>query len=141
MVSDPQKRAVYDQYGEEGLKGVPPPGATGGVPGGGATFFTTGGGPSGYRFNPRSPDDIFSELFGFPGPFGGVGSGGMRGSGFGNMFGSPFGEGGGAGGSVHQPALKKASPIEKSLPCTLEELYMGTTKKMKISREIIDANG
>ncbi|KAG0454863.1 hypothetical protein HPP92_024155 [Vanilla planifolia] len=33
---------------------------------------------------------------------------------------------------------KKALPIEKKLPCSLEELYTGTTKEMKISREIAD---
>ncbi|PQQ19715.1 dnaJ homolog subfamily B member 4 [Prunus yedoensis var. nudiflora] len=38
-------------------------------------------------------------------------------------------------------APRKASPIEKRLPCSLEELYKGTTKKMKISREIADASG
>jgi len=27
------------------------------------------------------------------------------------------------------------------LPCSLEELYKGTTKKMKISREIVDVSG
>ncbi|XP_062088669.1 cytochrome P450 87A3-like [Humulus lupulus] len=43
VLSDPQKRAIYDQYAEEGLKGqVPPPDAVGGFPGGGATFFQTG---------------------------------------------------------------------------------------------------
>lgn len=35
----------------------------------------------------------------------------------------------------------KTAPIERKLPCTLEELYKGTTKKMKISREIADASG
>ncbi|XP_062099131.1 uncharacterized protein LOC133805042 isoform X2 [Humulus lupulus] len=46
VLSDPQKRAIYDQYAEEGLKGqVPPPDAAGGFPGGGATFFQTGDGP------------------------------------------------------------------------------------------------
>ncbi|XP_061369217.1 uncharacterized protein LOC133312086 isoform X5 [Gastrolobium bilobum] len=67
VLSDPQKRAVYDQYGEEGLKGqVPPPGA-GGFSGG------SDGGPTTFRFNPRSADDIFSEFFGFSSPFGGMG--------------------------------------------------------------------
>jgi DnaJ homolog subfamily B member 4 len=35
----------------------------------------------------------------------------------------------------------KVSAIERKLPCNLEELYKGTTKKMEISREIVDANG
>lgn len=149
VLSDPEKRAIYDQYGEEGLKGgVPPPDAGGP---GGASFFSSGGGPTSFRFSTRSPDDIFAEFFGFSSPFGGMGGGGggsgMRGSRFSSgifgddIFGS-FGEGGGGGGSMNfQGAPRKAPPIENKLPCTLEELYKGTTKKMKISREILDASG
>lgn len=40
-----------------------------------------------------------------------------------------------------QQGSRKDAPIENTLPCTLEELYKGTTKKMKISREIADASG
>ncbi|KAL9377475.1 hypothetical protein Peur_028810 [Populus x canadensis] len=148
VLSDPQKRVVYDQYGEEGLKGqVPPPGASGAGPGpGGASFFSAGDGPASFRFNPRNADDIFAEFFGFSSPFGGMGggSGGMRGTRFpGGMFGddifSSFGEGG--GGSMHQSAPRKAPPIENKLRCSLEELYKGASRRMKISRETFDASG
>ncbi|KAG4381539.1 hypothetical protein GLYMA_15G171300v4 [Glycine max] len=42
---------------------------------------------------------------------------------------------------MSQQGPRKPHPIEKTLPCTLEELYKGTAKKMKISREIADASG
>ena len=120
---------------------MPPPDAGGH---GGASFFQTGDGPTMFRFNPRNANDIFAEFFGYSSPFGGMGSSGSgtRSSSrpFGGIFGddifSSFGEG---RPMSHGP--RKPPPIEKTLPCTLEELYKGTTKKMRISREIMDASG
>lgn len=144
VLSDSQKRQIYDQYGEEGLKGqVPPPGA-----GGPSPFSNGGGGPNIFStFNPRNAEDVFAEFFGGSSPFGGMGgftSMGSRNSRFQdgtfggfsgaeNMFRS-FGEGAPAG-------PRKAAPVENKLPCTLEELYNGSTRKMKISRNIVDASG
>lgn len=37
--------------------------------------------------------------------------------------------------------LRKAAAVENVLPCSMEELYKGATKKMKISRTITDSSG
>ncbi|PPD75752.1 hypothetical protein GOBAR_DD27327 [Gossypium barbadense] len=38
-------------------------------------------------------------------------------------------------------APRKPPLVESKLPCTLEELYTGSTRKMKVSRTIVNALG
>ncbi|KAL4424051.1 hypothetical protein ABPG75_001352 [Micractinium tetrahymenae] len=83
VLSDAQKREIYDAYGEEGLKGgAPPPGAAegagfAGFPGGGGG----GGGGGAYHVDDETARRIFEGLFG-SGMFGGMGGmGGGMGSG------------------------------------------------------------
>merc|ERR550532_340264 len=83
VLSDPEKRAKYDKFGEEGLDG-------------------DGGG---------DPTDIFEAFFG---------GGGRR--------------GGGGGGRRRQKTKDVVQPIKASL----EQLYNGQTKKMAITRKVID---
>jgi len=135
-LSDSNKRAVYDQYGEDGLKGqMPPPPDSHASGSGGSRNFSPDDFP--YQFNHRTPDDIFAEFFGDRNPFGGMGG---MGRGSNGMFGS-YGDAGGSGVNVHQGPPRKASPIENKLLCSLEDIYKGTTKKMKITREILDHSG
>lgn len=113
VLSDPQKRQVYDQYGEEGLKDGPQSGSAG----------------NSDKFNPRNAEDIFAEFFGTS-PFG-YGAGGVGRS---TRYSSEGGDGG-------ANMLKKPPPVESMLPCSLEELYSGSTRKMKISRQVVEPNG
>ena len=86
----------------------------------------------------------FLSFLGFRVPLGGD-MGGSRASASGfpsgmfgeDIFSSIRGRGGEGSGSIPW----KGAAIERTLPCSLEDLYKGTTKTMKISRDIIDASG
>ncbi|KAG6396536.1 hypothetical protein SASPL_142687 [Salvia splendens] len=113
VLSDSQKRKIYDLYGEEGLKsGLYPPPSSKDMDSG------YGGGGAGFKFSPRDAEDIFEEFFG-------------------GMDGGRSGGGGGGGGGE----LKKAAVMESKLACSLEDLYKGSKRKMKISRIVLDGSG
>ncbi|KKY25311.1 putative dnaj domain-containing protein [Phaeomoniella chlamydospora] len=170
VLSDPEKRKVYDQFGLEfllhGGSAEPPPGASGmpegfgmpgggfsgfgGMPGGGTRFhFQTGpgGGASGFNFS--NADDIFKNFA----KSGAGASGGdddddifnilNRMGGGGGMGGSPFANmGGGRRTASSRQAPRQKTPevtvVERPLLLTMEELYKGTHKKMKIKRKTFD---
>jgi DnaJ family protein B protein 4 len=148
VLSDPQKRQIYDLYGEEALKSgqFPPPppsspSSSSRVPGAQHHHYQNRQHhhhPTSFRFNPRDAEDIYAEIFGSEsnGAGGGGGAGATRGFGRDGFFRSPIGSDfGGSSGS------RKAAPLENLLPCSLEEIYKGAKKKMRISRNVYDAIG
>ncbi|CAI9787267.1 unnamed protein product [Fraxinus pennsylvanica] len=145
VLSDPQKRQIYDLYGEESLKSgqVPSPSRSARAhPGSYYNYGSNQQHPNpNFRFNPRSADDIYAEVFGENSSNGGGGArrdGNFRSTsmnGGGSREYSGLASGGAAGG------FRKAPPVENVLMCSLEELYKGAAKKMKISRNILDGRG
>lgn len=141
VLSDPEKKTIYDQYGEEGLKGGPP--------GGSSDAASSGGPPGGFRYQfSGDPNELFARFF--KDSFQRSSSFG-EGSPFEDMFGGMFGQGmGGMGGMGGMPGMggmggmpgmsgrggmtQGSRPAQFELQCSLEELYNGATKKMKVKR-------
>ncbi|KAL9140895.1 hypothetical protein ABFS82_14G067300 [Erythranthe guttata] len=129
VLSDPRKRQIYDLYGEEGLKsGEEHPNPN-------------------FRFNPRNADYIYAEIFRESNNGNAAGNtasssnnGAMKDGYFRSMTmngdgAREFPGGGGDRGS------RKATLVENALMCSLEELYAGSTRKMKLSRNVTDSHG
>ena len=148
MLSDPEKKAIYDQCGEEGLSGAPPEGGSGGFPGGGGfsshgfSGFPGGGGGGSMHFSQANAEDIFRSFFGTTDPFsaGGMGGGGM---GMGGIFedngvGDRFG---GRATRARATAQRKATPTQHDLNVSLEDLYNGTVKRIRITKKITSPTG
>ncbi|XP_072018706.1 dnaJ homolog subfamily B member 13-like [Amphiura filiformis] len=117
VLSDPRKKAVYDQFGEEGLKN--------GVPEGSGE---SGAWTDGYTFH-GDANKVFREFFGGDNPFNEFFDGldGDLSMGFGGLAGR---------------GRKKQDPcIERDLTLSLEEIFHGCTKKMKISRRVMNEDG
>lgn len=151
MINMAKKVLVLSFFGDIlGLKGGPPPpsedssmpgmggmGGMGGMPGG--FRFRTSGGPgmSGFHFTPSSADDIFASFFGGGNPFANMGRGRRGGSG---LFGEEMEDEESSFGRSFGDKRKKAPPIKRTFQCTLEELLTGVTKRMKITKSILDSS-
>lgn len=110
VLSDPEKRSQYDQFGQY-FGGQTPPGA--GAGGGGG--WPGGGFPGGGRVNVNMGDlgDIFGDIFG--------------------------GGGGGFGGRARGPQPRRGHDLTMELPLTFEEAFSGTSKKVEVERTEICA--
>jgi DnaJ family protein B protein 4 len=143
---------------EPGAGGNPYAGAQGGMPGGfnfggmptggaggpqGFHYeFSPGGGSSGGGFSFSNPESIFTEFL--------RGQGGMGGSsGFEDIFGDAVPRSRASGGRSRasqfgaeaarpRAATPEVTTVERPLPLTLEELFKGAHKKMKIKRKAFD---
>ena len=112
VLSDKPKRAVYDQFGYEGLRdGVPDEkGNKSGYE------FGSGGGKNGE--GKSSADNIFENFFGTANPFASFG----------------FGDSTKFTSRLQKQGMKKGESVISDLPCTLEELFNGCSKKLQITR-------
>lgn len=115
-------------------------GGFGGMPGGGGTrtfHFSTGGGPGG-GFHFSNADDIFSSFAKSGGAgmdedddiFSMLGGGG---GGFARQGGRKF-----RGANAQRAPTPEITTVERPLPLTLEEIYSGAHKRMKIKRKTYD---
>lgn len=122
VLSDKKKREIYDQYGEEGLKGGIPSGNTGG------SGFT-------YTFH-GDPRATFAQFFGNTNPFqsffDGFGYEGEDNDPFTIIMGSP-----------HMPSRTKSQDpaVEHDLYVSLEDINIGCVKRMRISRKVLQQDG
>lgn len=146
VLSDKKKKDIYDKFGEEGLKGN-----VGGNSGGGG-----GGQPFHYSYH-GDPRATFEAFFGGVDPFAhffssGVGGGRTSSSRLFANFGNDFMEtddlfaGHGLGRSRSfagsSPRMRKQDdPITYDLQVSLEDIFRGSTKKMKISRQVLNPDG
>jgi len=154
VLSDPDKRKMFDQFGEEGLKGGV--GAAGDPSGGTYTYTFSGDPKEMFRMffgdGAGGDNDPFGDMLG--GMFGGRGMNG----GTSKMFFSTGGMGGpermdvdddpfeafssGRRRSFRQRGQKRQDPtITRDLPVSLEDVLHGTTKKMKITRKVASDDG
>lgn len=135
VLSDPEKRKLFDQFGSE-WKGWEQRGGApddfwqqwgGGEPGRGYTYTQ---GPGGFG-GQGGFSDFFQQLFGGLGGAGVRGYGRDAGGGIGDLFGGGYG-----GRGVSQP--RQGRSYDQPVEITLEEAYSGTKRLFQIGDQRIE---
>ena len=119
VLSDKQKRDVYDRYGKEGLTG-----GSGGSAG------------PGFNFTFHDPNDIFKEFFGGKNPFDDLMSGFGGGDNFFGSFGFPS-----MGNSFHSFSTTDFGPGSASSSFNFSSSSGGGPNKRSVTKTIKTVNG
>ncbi|MGN0986892.1 MAG: DnaJ C-terminal domain-containing protein [Otoolea sp.] len=140
ILSDPEKRKLYDRFGHAAFDGSAQ-GAAGGASGGPGGGFYRSAGPDGsyqeYHFEGGDMDDILKNLFG--GGFGGFGDGSFHRA-HSDFFGGGSGFSGGGSGFTGSRGGYAAdgSDLEAEISVTFEEAVFGCDKVIHLgdNREV-----
>lgn len=144
ILSDPEKRKLYDTYGYAAFDGSgPAPGSGAGGPGGYQYYTTNGNGYQSFHFSGQDAEDLFRSMFGDM--FGGSrssGFGGSRfsgGSGFGGFGFGDFDDGAGAyggrtysGGTGRRASRQQSLDMTSSMTVSFRDAALGATKRIQL---------
>ncbi|EPY32509.1 DnaJ like protein subfamily B member 4 [Angomonas deanei] len=117
VLSDRKTRAIYDQYGEEGVRH----GGTGnqGIPGG-------------LDLDTINPNRVFEKFFGLSDPFQQIGDMGGAQNNSHDFFGTT---------AVQPKAVVKHAPVYVTLPISLEDVFYGASRKVTWTKTVTSAEG
>ena len=142
ILSDPEKRKLYDQFGYAAFDGSGAGAAGGGAGGPGGYQYYSSGGPGGYQsfhFSGEDAEDLFRSMFGdiFGGGSKRSGFGGSRfsgGSGFGGFGFDGFNDGGQSfGGRAGGRAARQQSlDMTSSMTVSFRDAALGATKRIQL---------